>query len=544
MPLPEGGAVPWPPTEFQTVQATLRTWGAWYSSDPEQLTAVYGANVASQVAPSMRAAQLRGGISGKLARLWWGTPTPLGESSTKLHIPVASDIASMSADLLFGEAPELELSEGASTQAVDRLQSYVDRGLFSDLREGAEIQSALGGVYLRAVWDPAVADRPWLSPAHPDAAVPEWRWNKLAAVTFWSIVETSGQKVLRHLERHEPGVILHALFEGTTEVLGRRVPMTESPTTAAIVPSLTEGDAIPTGIPMLTAVYVPNVRPNRIWRNLPVAQNLGRSDYAGSEPMMDALDETWSSWMRDVRLGKARLVVPQTVLTSAGPGQGATFDVDKELFVGLNLSPEGDDDTITQVQFAIRVEEHERTAQALVEHIVRSAGYSMQTFSGETEGTGVTATEIAAREKRTLSTRDRKVAYWTTAMAEALEMLMALDSQHFSAGIEPERPAVEFPDAVSPDPSNQAVTLKTLADAKLISTETGIKILHPEWDEDQVAAEMSAILGPELARQAQAIGAMGDALTKMGTAESLGTVGSGTTDSIMRKVMGVAPDQQ
>lgn len=537
MPLPDGGAMSWPPAAFQPVQGTIRTWGAWYSGDPSQLTAVYGGT--AQVAPAVRAAQLRGGIVGKVARLWWGTPTPLGETSTKLHVPVASDIAAMSADLLFGEAPELTFGDEVPEGTNERLESYVELGLWTDLREAAEVQAALGGVYLRVVWDPQVADRPWLVPVHPDAAVPEWRWNKLAAVTFWKVLETDGQKVIRHLERHEPGLILHALYEGTNEVLGRRIPLNDHPDTEVLVASLTADDYIETGTDRLTAVYVPNVRPNRIWRDIPVAQNLGRSDYAGSEPMMDALDETWSSWMRDIRLGKARLVVPQTALTSAGPGQGAEFDIDKELFVGLNLTPDGDDAAITSVQFAIRVVEHEATAKALIEQIVRSAGYSMQTFSGETEGTGVTATEIAAREKRTLSTRDRKIAYWSVAIAEAVETLLAVDNAQFGAGVEERKPSVEFPDAVSPDPSAQATTLKTLADAKLISTETAVRMLHPEWDADQVAEELTSILGPDLARQAQTLGAMGDALTKVGTAQSLGQIDQSTTDALVERVTGV-----
>ena len=70
---------------------------------------------------------------------------------------------------------------------------------------------------------------------------------------------------------------------------------------------LVDGDMISTGSPGLAVVYVPNQRPSS-WRNDPLGQHLGRSDLAGVESLMDALDEAYSSWMRDIRLGKARLL--------------------------------------------------------------------------------------------------------------------------------------------------------------------------------------------------------------------------------------------
>lgn len=77
-----------------------------------------------------------------------------------------------------------------------------------------------------------------------------------------------------------------------------------------------------TGARRPTAVYVPNMRLHRKIRRTP----LGRSDFDGIEPVMDQLDEALTSWMRDLRLAKGRLVVPDAFLQSQGPGKGASWD--------------------------------------------------------------------------------------------------------------------------------------------------------------------------------------------------------------------------
>ena len=49
-----------------------------------------------------------------------------------------------------------------------------------------------------------------------------------------------------------------------------------------------------------------------------------------------------SSWMRDIRLGKAKLMVPQSMLDNIGRGKGAVFEPEREVFVPLNSLSSGD----------------------------------------------------------------------------------------------------------------------------------------------------------------------------------------------------------
>lgn len=486
MPLPDGGKTAWPPRDLKRVFDTLSVWSAWYSGDPDELSAIYGGQAAN---PINRPSQYRGGLVGKVARMWWGTPTPAGEQRTKLHMPLAGDIATKSADLLFSEPPKFTVSDSVTQ---DVLTQTVNEGLHATLLDAADIGAGLGGVYLRIVWDRDMSPRPWIAPVHADAAVPEWRWGKLAAVTFWRTLERDDDHVLRHLERHEPGAILHGLYAGTDGELGRPIELTDHPETEAFADLVDdEGQRIRTGTKRLTAVYIPNMRPARCWRGVPAAAALGRSDYSGAEGPLDALDETWSSLMRDLRLGKGRIIVPDSYLESRGPGRGAAWDPEREVYSTLNLLPSGDSPQITTVQLQIRVEEHLRIAQELRTEILR-ARYSEQSF-GESGDVAATATEVVARERQSFVTRNRKILYWRPPLAEITETLLVVDVALFGAQLEPERPVVEFADSVSEDPEAVARTLQLLHAAEAVSIRTRVERANPDWPEEKVDAEVQRI---------------------------------------------------
>jgi A118 family predicted phage portal protein len=482
MPLPSGGT--WPPRNLDPIYAHYNVLDAWYQGDPERLAALYGdGRGTASTLPVNRPSQYRGGVVGTLARMFWGTPTPAGERRTKLHVPVASDICTMSSDLLFSEPPSITVENPATQERIDELLP----SLQATLLEGSEVGAALGGYYLRAVWDRQVAEKPWLAAVHADAAVPEWRWGRLHAVTFWRVIEQDDQTCLWHLERHEPGLILNGLFQGALGDLGRQLPLTAHPETTGMQPS------IATGLDRATAVYVPNMRPNRQWRNYPAGANLGRSDFDGPVlGLMDSLDETWTSWMRDIRIGKGRVHVPSSYLQSQGRGQGAYFDPDREIYEAMNVLGGDDRMELTATQFAIRVVEHRDTQAELLAAILRATGYSAQSF-GLSGDVAVTATEVSAKERRSLVTRGRKALYTAPELASAIEMLLQLEASMFSSEVTPELPAVVFGDSVSPDIMQLAQTAELMRRAEAASDETLVRMLHPDWDEDQVQAEVAAI---------------------------------------------------
>ncbi|MFJ9645004.1 phage portal protein [Streptomyces sp. NPDC101206] len=496
MPLPTTDT-PWPPTDPR-VQSDLADWDAWYSADPDRLEARYTGR--RDLATNTRPSQYASGVRGKLARWFWGTPTPANEQREKLHVPLAGDIARTSATLLFSEPPNL-ISSHTGTQ--DRLNSLQDQ-LHTTLLEGGELASGLGGAYLRVVWDGAVSDRPWADVVAADRAVPEFRYGRLAAVTFWTVLpdptEPDGRRVYRHLERHERGRIYHGLYEGSAGTLGAPRPLQDHPVTEPLAAEVDAEGGLDTGAPdHLTASYAPNVRPARAWRHIPSAAGWGQSDYQGIEGILDHLDKTYSSWMGDVDNGKGRIIVPASMLESQGPGQGATWNPDQRVYTPLNmLQRPGDPSPLTVVQFAIRVAEHRDTCHELIEQAVRQAGYSAATFGENGEGSAITATEIRARQRRSMSTRARKSLYWGPAIASIAAALLAVEQgpRFGVSGLDlAEPPRVEFQDSVSEGPAELATTAELLRRAEAASTDTLVRMQHPDWDDAQVQAEVDLILG-------------------------------------------------
>ncbi|MEU4777476.1 phage capsid protein [Micromonospora sp. NPDC023633] len=490
MPLPTSPDMAWPPKSLAPVRAKLDEWTAWYSGETDRLARVYqGTDLAR---PVNRPSQYRGGLVGWVARTFWGEPTLDGEQRAKLHVPLASDIAQTSARLLFSEPPTLT---AANKQTQARINELVDDGAHATLLAAAETGAAKGGGYLRIVWDKTVRPRPWIARVDAAAAVPEWRWDVLWAVTFWRILEEDGNRVLRHLERHERGAILHGLYEGTPDRLGRRVDFGAHPDVAWLADVAPTGE-IATGLrDRLTARYVPNITPSRIWADLPAAANLGRSDYDGVEPLFDALDETWTSLMRDLRLARARLVVPEEYLTSLGPGNGAYFDTARELFTPIKtMADDSSGLNLELIQPLIRVEDHLRMSAEQARLIVETAGYSAQSF-GMAEGAAVTATEVAARERESFISRDAKIMHWRPALQEILETLLMVDAVLFNSGVTPEPPQVDFGDTVSQDPESVARTLQLLEAAAAISTYMKVKTLHPDWEDKEIRTEVDRIRG-------------------------------------------------
>jgi len=477
----------WPPEIWQPIFAKYAEWAAWYSGDPNQLADVYSRLVET---PNPR------------GRFW--AKEIRNERKVMLHVPIAGDIAETSADLLFSEVPDISIPEAhderapdGAKEAQDRIWEIIDAGgVQSKLLEAAEAAAALGGVFIGPAWDFEVADYPILRVVQADCALPEFAWGYLRAVTLWRVLENDGRTVWRHVERHEPGVILHALYRGTEDNLGRRVALTARPETA----TLPEVIQLPPALSNTLAIrYVPNVRPNRTFRSHPIGAYLGRSDYAGSEGLMDALDEVYTCWQREIRLAKARGIVPEEWLERVEDGGGIgsvlRFDEDREFFVGMAMDSSGGQTKLEMFQPAIRYQEYERTCLHYLERIISAAGYSPQSFGLHIEGRAESGTALRIRERKSLITSQKKRRFWEPAVADVLWMMLVIDREIFgNRSIEPYRPNIALEDSIADSFHEVAQSVELLARAKAASTRTLVEMLHPDWDSEQVDAEVQRIL--------------------------------------------------
>ncbi|GAB2457623.1 phage portal protein [Xylanimonas ulmi] len=504
MPLPVRDQA-WPPADLQPVQAKLREWDAWWTGDPSALERAYRGTASPT--PADRPAQRRGGVVGALARFWWGRPINAnGQRRDDTHVPLASDIARASADMLFSQPLTLTVDDKGAQARLDTL--LADQA-YATLTGAAEQAAALGGVYVKVAFDREVADTAFLVSEPADRAIPELAFGRLRAVTFWRVVRSEGQQVWRHLERHEVdaggyGVTQHGLYQGTPDRLGRPVPLADVDALAPLAGSVNEDGYVTEGAtPGLDVVYVPNdaAAAARAWRHIPTADGWGASDFDGVEGFLDNLDEAYASWMRDIRLGKARLLLAQYMLDSNGPGLGAAFDLDRDVYTPLKMAAVEDGDApITQVQFAIRFAEHKATVDHWTDQIITSSGYSPATFGRDSRGSAMTATEVDAREARSATTRARKIRTWSPALRQIIAKLLEVDAVVFNRGATPaDGLRVLFPDAVQQTPEDRAQAAQLLKAAGAASTDTLVRMVNPDWDDVTVGDEVARILAENAA---------------------------------------------
>ncbi|MER6206389.1 phage capsid protein [Streptomyces sp. NPDC001642] len=98
------------------------------------------------------------------------------------------------------------------------------------------------------------------------------------------------------------------------------------------------------------------------------------------------------------------------------------------------------------------------------------------------------------RTQRSTPTRTKKARHWGLAHAEQLHVQLLLGLALFGSRVTPQRPTVEFGSGVAESMQSMGTTLDLLARAGAVSTATKVKVLHPEWDDTAVKAEVALIL--------------------------------------------------
>lgn len=485
----------WPPRELTRIRSDQQKWTAWYVGDADQLAGVYAGQSNSRV--------LGGGLVQRIARFFWSRPETDTTSANRLHVPLAADVAQAMADLLFGANPELE---GASDATTARLEEYLDGGLTGVLREAAEWASVHGGAFLRPTYDRSISALPFLQVIRATDVVPTFRFGHLVGASIVTRLSDNGSRVLRYRETHGVdglgiGWVRPELLDGTSSSLGRAIPLAEHAHTAGLANAVDAEGFLTDRTPGLGIIYLPNLRPQRTWADVPEGRDLGRSDFDGAEALLDALDEAYSAWMRDVRLAKSRIVVPEDYLETTGQGQGANFDADREAFSPLSIpQSESGASPITTYQAAMRSAEHLLNVTELTRVALRSMGLDPSAVGERAEGVVETATAVRSREGKSQKTRDAKARLAIPALRQALHKMLQIDSVVLKTpGIDPDFSAIkiDLPSTVQPTITELAQTAAMLRAAQAASTRSIVEIVNPTWDGDQVDDEVKLILAEQ-----------------------------------------------
>jgi hypothetical protein len=502
--LPDDRNAEWPPYFWKRDQTLIEESRTWLVGNVKELAEFYRSSSSLSNSASWRRRLVE--------RLGRGDFDAREGQPDRIHVPFSRQVAKTSASLLFSETPTFKV-EGAhedpgvdangnqlpptqettlALEAEERLsQLTVLDGWSSKLLQAAYVCSGEGGVYLRPTWDPTLQAHPVLQVIHHNRAVPSFSRGKLHSVVFWSVLEvTPDKRVWRHLEHHTAGQVQHGLYFGTHTTLGTRHALGDRFETASLVADR-DGffDFRPYGIEGLLPEYVPNLLPNLVT----LSGDVGSSDSAGLEDQMFALDEADTAWHGDVRVGKRRIIVDDSMLERGGPGRGATFNVDQEVFAPLHFGALNDNVGIEVVDFSIRADDFEATVTNRLNRLSIAAGYNPESVTAVSNGTAATATEILSRDALSADTTNTKRRYWEKALSGLCHKFLILDSQVFGTPVNAYRPTVVWPTTAEQDLRETASTLNLLSLAGAVSTKEKIRLLHPQWSETQVLAELEEI---------------------------------------------------
>jgi len=517
MPLPVENSA-WPPTAWVAAFNRYRLDEALWLNDHVRLGAYTSGGDRERVDGAMIGNMHRRGLLGiDRTRRWaWGGARPTGEARTNMPVPIGAALIDLSAAQLMSEAPRFRMTDDTGKTVKGPAQTRLDLIANSDdahmtLIEGAQLAAGLGACVLKANWDTTDPDRTavWFDVLGADCAVPTFNSaGRLLEVTLFTTYPdgATSDRVLRHVERHAAGVIEHGLYRGRVDTIGKQVRLDVLPelapllnTPGILVSGLTA--QVPTGLTRLTAAWWRN-RPTRLWRREGALANAGRSDFELVEPLIDAYQEAWASLMRDIRLGKARLLVPLGMLeVSTTAGRGATFDTDREIYAEIGgLDPEAGTNTVKDYQAEIRYREHLTALAALKAEILDAVGWSLSSWGQpvglDGSGGAVTATEVVDRTTKSERTRDEKALYFKQPAASFFRMLAELDARAYpgAGSTAIDALAIDFPDVSQVDPEKQARTFMDLSTAHAISIEQTVRERRPNWDEDEVLAEVALIM--------------------------------------------------
>lgn len=463
----------WPPMDCQRYK--IKEHSAWYSADPEVIANFYAEDRANEFLNLPY-------LNNNKNSFWRRQIKNL--SDYFIHVPIANDIAETSAAFLFGESPLIRFSDvqGEPQETLDKM--LVKSGFFQKLLEAAEIASALGGAYIKICWDTNLCAFPFPVVVQPDDAFPEFKFGRLCS--FESLTDTfcyrEGNTFYRLFEKYEKGKISYRLFEGSSDRLGKQVPLN----TIEETKGLTDEQTVPDE---LFVVYVPNMLPNRLNRRSPN----GRSDIQGLETLMDALDETFSAWMIDIQFARGKLHLPADYLKKNDAGH-VKFNIDKNMYVELDADPTTGE-AITVTQFSIRADEFEKSILNLLDRIITSAGYSPQSFGLNISGRAESGTALNVRERKSFSTTSKKQSYWEKPVLDLVKLMILAYNTELGGNIvgDLDSITIEFCDSVSNNLTEVCNSIKALSDAKAASTETKVRLAHPEWSDEQVREEVELI---------------------------------------------------
>jgi hypothetical protein len=102
-------------------------------------------------------------------------------------------------------------------------------------------------------------------------------------------------------------------------------------------------------------------------------------------------------------------------------------------------------------------------------------------------------TALRIRERKSLLTRQKKERYWIPELSRLFKQLQLFDAVKRGTKYEPEVVTIVPQDSIIQDETEKSEVVRNLDQAKAASTYIKVKMVHPDWSEEDIEKEVTRI---------------------------------------------------
>lgn len=337
-----------------------------------------------------------------------------GKKTRRRHsLNMAKVSASELAKLIFTENVQINIS---NKKHDDNIKDLLSKNRFYKVfQEKVEQMFALGGLILKTHVDelPDGTHKMRINYVTPDCFIPlSWENGEIREGVFLTISKKDNKTyclfefhrwVVKAISDEAGNKALNKIYSITNELYesdsagtdARNIPL------EILYPDL-QKQAYVEG---LTQPMFQYIKPN-IANNMDLQSPLGISIFANATDTLKAIDIAFDSFIREFRLGRRRIIVPQqAVKTVVDPATGEMsryFDADDEVYQAFNFA-DAEKQQIADNTVSLRVEEHLSAINGLLNLYAMQTGFSTGTFTFDGQSVK-TATEIISENSKTFQT--------------------------------------------------------------------------------------------------------------------------------------------
>ncbi|MCY8867392.1 phage portal protein [Bacillus spizizenii] len=326
-----------------------------------------------------------------------------GKQNRRMHtLGMPKIVSKEMASLIFNEKCKINISDESLSEVIEDVFKY--NKFYKLFQDRLEHMFALGGLAIKAYieTDRTKQKKIKIGYATADCFIPLTYSNDDITEGVFLNVTRKGDKWYTRLEWHTwdgpKYIIENQLFESDkSSQMGVKIPL------GTLYPGLEKRIEFK-GLSRPLFIYI---KPN-IANNVDLQSPLGISLYANAIDTIKALDTAFDSYHREFKLGKKRIIVPHTAVRTIVDRETEEvhryFDANDEVYEAFNFE-DLDKQQIVDNSIELRVEEHIKAIQSLLDILALQTGFSPGAFSFDGQGVK-TATEVVSENSKTYQTKN------------------------------------------------------------------------------------------------------------------------------------------